>query len=140
MKRLKFYLMILALFTTGFLVKAQTPATVYDIIANSPDHTILEAALDAAGLDAALKGPGPLTVFAPTDDAFNALPPGTVAALLNDIPTLTDILLYHVVGVKAMSTDLSSGQSINTLLGKNINVVLLNGEVYINNARVPNSY
>ena len=72
--------------------------TVYDIVSNSPDHTTLEVAIDTCALSSTLSGPGPFTLFAPTDAAFNALPSGTVPALLNDIPTLTDILLHHVVG------------------------------------------
>ncbi len=57
----------------------------------------LVAAVEAAGLVDAFKAEGPLTVFAPTDDAFAALPQGELDELLNDIPALTDILLYHVV-------------------------------------------
>ena len=110
--------------------------TVVDIIVNSPDHNTLEAAVIAAGLADALSGDGPFTVFAPTDAAFDALPPGTVAALLNDIPTLTAILTYHVVGAKALSTDLSDGQVITTLNGKDVKVTINGDGVFINNAKV----
>ena len=134
MKILQIYLLILAMFTSGFLGRAQN--SVVDIIVNSPNHNTLETAVIAAGLVPALQGAGPFTVFAPTDDAFAALPAGTLSALLADIPALTNVLTYHVVGANALSTDLSFGQSIKTLQGKNVNVVLLNGEVYINNAKV----
>ena len=67
--------------------------------------TTLVAAVTAAGLVDTLKGEGPFTVFAPTDDAFAALPEGTVEALLADIPTLTNILLYHVAPGKLMAAD-----------------------------------
>ncbi|MBN1132745.1 MAG: fasciclin domain-containing protein, partial [Bacteroidales bacterium] len=92
-------------------LSAQQPATVVKIITDSPAHTTLEAAVIAAELADDLSGEGPFTVFAPTDDAFAALPAGTVESLLQD-PTgqLAQILLYHVVGAKAMSTDLSNGQ------------------------------
>ncbi|MFZ1336533.1 MAG: fasciclin domain-containing protein, partial [Saprospiraceae bacterium] len=110
--------------------------TVVDIIVNSPDHNTLEAAVIAAGLADALSGDGPFTVFAPTDAAFDALPAGTVAALLNDIPTLTAILTYHVVGAKALSTDLSDGQVITTLNGKDVTVTINGNGVFINNAKV----
>ncbi len=137
MRKVKFYFLILAvLMTAGFQTKAQVGTTVVDIIVNSPDHNTLEAAVTAAGLVPTLQGPGPFTVFAPTDEAFDALPPGTLAALLADIPALTNILLYHVVGANALSSDLSSGLSIETLQGENVNVVILNGTVYINNAKV----
>ena len=115
-----------------------TPATnsVYDIVSNSNDHTTLETAINACGLDGTLSGPGPFTLFAPTDAAFNALPAGTVAALLNDIPTLTDILKHHVLGDSVMSTMLSNGMMATTLLGTDVTVSITNGNVYIDNAMV----
>jgi uncharacterized surface protein with fasciclin (FAS1) repeats len=112
------------------------PATVVDIIVGSPDHTTLEAAVVAAGLVETLQGDGPFTVFAPTDAAFAALPEGTVEALLADIPALTNILLYHVVGAKAMSSDLSDGQKIVTVQGKEVTVTINDDGVFINNAKV----
>jgi uncharacterized surface protein with fasciclin (FAS1) repeats len=117
------------------LPPAQT-STVVDIIVISPDHNTLEAAVVAAGLVETLSGPGPFTVFAPTDAAFEALPAGTVDALLAD-PTgaLTQILLYHVVGATALSTDLSDGQVIATLNGADV-VVTIGGAVFINSAQV----
>jgi uncharacterized surface protein with fasciclin (FAS1) repeats len=117
------------------LPPAQT-STVLDIIVNSPDHNTLEAAIVAAGLDGALSGSGPFTVFAPTDEAFAALPAGTVEALLAD-PTgaLTQILLYHVVGATALSSDLSDGQVIATLNGADV-IVTISGAVFINDAQV----
>jgi len=79
---------------------------------------------------------GPLTLFAPVDDAFAALPDGTLDALLAD-PTgpLTDILLYHVLGGDIRSTDLSDGQQATTLNGQDITVTINNG-VFINDAQV----
>ena len=113
------------------------PNTVYDIISNSVDHTTLKAAIDACSLDGTLSGPGPFTVFAPTDNAFGNLPPGTVTALLNDIPALTDILLHHVVGDSVMSGMLSNNQIVTTLLGTDVTVTInSNGDVYIDNAMV----
>jgi uncharacterized surface protein with fasciclin (FAS1) repeats len=112
------------------------PETVVDIIVNSPDHNTLETAVIAAGLVDDLQGDGPFTVFAPTDAAFAALPAGTLEALLNDIPALTNILTYHVVGAKAMSSDLSNGQKIVTLQGKEVTVTINNDGVFINNAKV----
>ena len=112
-------------------------STVVDIVVNSADHTTLEAAVIAAELADDLSSEGPFTVFAPTDAAFAALPEGTVASLLED-PTgaLADILLYHVVGAKAMSSDLSNGQSIETLNGDNIMVKFKDGKAYIDDAMV----
>lgn len=72
---------------------------------NSKDHTTLVAAVKAAGLVDTLSGPGPFTVFAPTNNAFAALPPGTVANLLKpeNKGQLTEILTYHVVPTRALS-------------------------------------
>jgi uncharacterized surface protein with fasciclin (FAS1) repeats len=113
------------------------PTTVYDVIKTSADHTILETAIDAAGLGGALNLSGPYTVFAPTDAAFAALPAGTVETLLQD-PTgaLADILKYHVVAGKVMSTDLSNGMTATTLLGKDIKVTINADGVFINEAKV----
>jgi uncharacterized surface protein with fasciclin (FAS1) repeats len=118
------------------LVPTELPATVVDIIVNSDAHNTLEAAVVAAVLVETLQGEGPFTVFAPTDAAFAALPAGTVEALLNDIPALTNILTYHVVGAKAMSTDLSSGQKIVTVQGQEVTVTINEDGVFINNAKV----
>ena len=116
----------------------QPPAgnSVYDVIVASPDHTTLALAIDTAGLTGTLKGPGPFTVFAPTDAAFNALPSGTLASLLNDLPQLADILKHHVVGDSVMSGMLSNGQVVTTLLGTDVTVTINSSGVYIDNAMV----
>jgi uncharacterized surface protein with fasciclin (FAS1) repeats len=97
----------------------------------------LEAAVIAAELADDLSGEGPFTVFAPTDAAFAALPEGTVEELLED-PTgaLAQILLYHVVGAEAYSTDLSDGQMIMTLQGQDVTVTINDDGVFINDAKV----
>jgi uncharacterized surface protein with fasciclin (FAS1) repeats len=116
------------------VIKAQS---VVDIIVDSEDHATLETTVLAAEQDGALSGDGPFTVFAPTDAAFEALPEGTLDALLNEpAGKLTDILLYHVVGSKAMSTDLSDGQMITTLFEQDIEVSITDDGVMINNAKV----
>ena len=116
----------------------QPPAgnSVYDVIVASPAHTTLALAIDTAGLAGTLKGPGPFTVFAPTDAAFNALPTGTLASLLNDLPQLADILKHHVVGDSVMSGMLSNGQVVTTLLGTDVTVTINSSGVYIDNAMV----
>lgn len=79
----------------------------------------LAAALAAASLVDTLKGAGPFTVFAPTDEAFAKLPAGTVESLLKDIPKLTAILTYHVIAGKVMAADVMTmdGQSAKTVNG-----------------------
>lgn len=95
----------------------------------------LVAAVTAAGLVDTLKGDGPFTVFAPTDAAFAALPAGTVEALLDDIPTLTAILTYHVVPGKVLSTDLSDGMMAGTVNGAEVKIGTMGG-VTVNGANV----
>src|SRR5688572_31999496 len=91
---------------------------------NSADHTTLVAAVQAAGLVETLQGPGPFTVFAPTNAAFAALPAGTVDALLADKEKLTSILTYHVVSGKVMAADLvkSNGATPSTVNGSPLDI------------------
>lgn len=98
--------------------------------------TTLAAALQAANLVDTLKGEGPFTVFAPTDDAFAKLPAGTVEALLADIPALTSILTYHVADGYAMASDVVALESVKTLNGKPVEIMLKDGMVYLNEAQV----
>ncbi len=100
--------------------------------------TTLVAAVQAAGLVETLKGEGPFTVFAPTDDAFAKLPAGTVEDLLKpeNLETLKNILLYHVVPGKVMAADVTKLESAETALGENIMIKEDMGKVYINDAQV----
>jgi len=94
---------------------------IIDNAVNSKDHTTLVAAVKAAGLVDTLKGPGPFTVFAPTNDAFAALPAGTVDTLLKpeNKGTLTTVLTYHVVPGKldaaALTKQIMDGKGMATL-------------------------
>ena len=118
---------------------AGIPATVVDIVVNSEDHTLLEAAVGAANLVDALSAEGPFTVFAPTDAAITALVEALeiTAEDLLALPNLGEILQYHVVAGAAMSGDLSDGQEIETLLGENVTVTIdMDMNVFINNAQV----
>ena len=110
--------------------------TVADIIAESADHTVLAAVLDSADLDVVLAGEGPFTVFAPTDAAFDAVPPMVLLDLLTDNAALTNVLTYHVAGDSLMSTDLSDGQNIETLFGADVTITIVDGNVMVNNAMV----
>ncbi len=125
-----------ALGMVGSITVNATSNSIYDIVSNSNDHTTLKVAIDACALDVVLSDPGTLTLFAPTDAAFNLLPAGTVTALLNDIPQLTDILKHHVVGATAMSGMLSNNQVVTTLLGTDVTVTINANGVFIDNAQV----
>jgi uncharacterized surface protein with fasciclin (FAS1) repeats len=98
----------------------------------------LAAALTAAGLVDTLKGPGPFTVFAPTDAAFAKLPAGTVDTLLKpeNKAKLTAILTYHVVPGKVMAADVVKMSEAKTVEGAMVTVKVNGGKVMINNAKV----
>jgi transforming growth factor-beta-induced protein len=98
--------------------------------------TTLAAALEAANLLDTLKGPGPFTVFAPTDEAFAKLPEGTVKALLADIPSLSNILLYHVVSGEVFAADVVNLESAATAQGQSIAVRVEDGKVFLNDSQV----
>ena len=89
----------------------------------------LAAALTAAKLVDTLKGAGPFTVFAPTDEAFAKLPAGTIDSLLKDIPKLSAILTYHVVAGKVMAADVMKmdGQSAKTVNGASVSISTKDG-------------
>ena len=112
------------------------PATIVDIAAGDDRFQTLVAALQAAGLVETLQGEGPFTVFAPTDDAFAKLPEGTVAALLKDIPALTDILLYHVVSGNVMAADVVKLDMATTVQGSAVTISVDGDTVRINDAQV----
>jgi len=98
----------------------------------------LAAALKAAGLVDTLKGKGPFTVFAPTDEAFAKLPPGTLESLLKpeNKQKLTEILTYHVVPGSVMAADVAKMQSAKTVNGKSVTIKAADGSVMIDGAKV----
>ena len=118
------------------LMPSTSTNSIYEIVSNSNSHTTLKTAIDACSLDGTLSGPGPFTLFAPTDSAFNLLPSGTLTALLNDIPQLTSILLHHAVNDSVMSTMLTNNQIVTTINGTDVTVTINSGGVYIDNAMV----
>lgn len=118
------------------VVAAESKKTVVDIAASADSFKTLTAALKAAGLVDALQGEGPFTVFAPTDEAFNALPEGTLAKLLKpeNKEQLVKILTYHVIPGAVTSADLKSGK-VATLEGSEVTIVL-GDSVEIDDAQV----
>ena len=103
--------------TSSDMMYEEDGKSIVEIAVEDGRFTTLVAALQAAELDGVLSGEGSFTVFAPTDDAFNKLPEGTVGALLEDIPTLKDILLYHVVSGNVFASDVLNLDSAETLQG-----------------------
>ncbi len=96
-------------------------------------NTLL-AALDAAGLKQTVVTAPALTVFAPTDAAFATLPPGTVASLLNDVPALSNNLLYHVANGDLNTSELAAQRNVSMLQGASARIYSAFGRTYVNSA------
>ena len=115
--------------------------TIVQNAVNSPDHTTLVAAVKAAGLVETLSGPGPFTVFAPTNEAFAKLPAGTVDSLVKpeNKDTLTKILTYHVVSGRYSAADLmamaKSGGTLTTVEGEPLTVSVKRHHVILTDAK-----
>lgn len=130
-----------SLFTALFLALGLTVSasakTVVEIAVGSPDHTTLVAAVQAAGLVETLSGPGPFTIFAPTNAAFAKLPAGTVESLLlpENKAKLVAILTYHVVPAQVLAADVKSGEA-PTVNGKPLTLKVGSYGVTVNNAKV----
>lgn len=109
-------------------------ADIVDTAVAAGDFNTLATALTEAGLVETLKGPGPFTVFAPTDEAFAALPEGTLDELLAD-PSgqLTQVLTYHVVAGEVLAADVVEldGQSVETLQGGSLTIEVVDGGVVL---------
>jgi len=103
-------------------------------LAASANLTTLVTALQDANLVATLGGAGPFTVFAPTNEAFAAVP--NISKILKDIPTLTKILQYHVVSGEDLAASLKDGQELTTLEGQTVKITISGSDVSVNNAKV----
>ena len=110
-------------------------ADIVETAAQAGSFGTLVAAVQAAGLVDTLKGPGPFTVFAPTDAAFAQLPPGTVEDLPADRPRLTDVLTYHVLPGKVMAADVIGLTEAQTVQGRPLPVDAYD-RVWVGNARM----
>ena len=135
MKKMLGTLTLVVLASVAF---AATPATDQDIVDTAVaagSFDTLVTAVKAAGLVETLKGEGPFTVFAPTDEAFAKLPEGTLEALLADKAKLTAILTYHVVPGKVMAADVVNLDSAKTVQGQSVTIDTSNG-VKIDGANV----
>ena len=110
-------------------------ADIVDTAVSAGQFKTLVKAVQEAGLVDTLKGTGPFTVFAPTDEAFAKLPAGTLDALLKDKQKLAAILTYHVVPGKVMAAQVKAGQ-VKTVQGQSLTVSTMNGAVMVDNAKV----
>jgi uncharacterized surface protein with fasciclin (FAS1) repeats len=130
-------LAVAAAFVAGPASAQMMEEDIVDVAVQNGNFTTLAAALEAAGLIETLKGEGPFTVFAPTDEAFAKLPAGTVEALLQDKERLTQILTYHVVPGEVTSSQVVNLSEAKTVNGAMIQITTTpEGSVKINDATV----
>ena len=122
----------------GACANSNSDPDIVEIAASNDDFSTLVAAVSDAGLVETLKGDGPFTVFAPTNDAFAKLPAGTVESLLEpeNKQALTDILTYHVVSGKVMAADVVTLDSATTVNGKDVHIRVNDGTVHVNKSKV----
>jgi uncharacterized surface protein with fasciclin (FAS1) repeats len=126
---------VLALIATPLVASDPVQKDIVDTAVAAGSFTTLVKALQTAGLVETLKGKGPFTVFAPTDEAFAKLPAGTLEGLLKDKAKLASVLTYHVVPGKIMSSDVVKLASAKTVQGQDVRIDAKNG-VHVNGAKV----
>jgi uncharacterized surface protein with fasciclin (FAS1) repeats len=116
---------------------APAPPTknIVELAAATPDLSTLVTAVTAAGLTSTLSGPGPFTVFAPTNAAFAKIPPATLNALLADKAALTKVLTYHVVPGKVLKADIPLGKAITTVQTGTLTINVVGSDVIITDAK-----
>lgn len=143
MKKRKFTGLLLAVLTISVLMFASTDymgrmgkKSIVETAVSAGTFNTLVTAVKAADLVEVLSGPGPFTVFAPTDDAFDRLPEGTIGKLLENKDKLKAILTYHVVAGKVMASDVVNLKSAKTFNGQNITIKVKGGTVMVDNAKV----
>lgn len=110
-------------------------ADIVEIAVGAGSFQTLVTAVQAAGLVETLQGPGPFTVFAPTDEAFAKLPPGTIQTLVQNIPQLTRILTYHVVPGQFLQAELAEREALISVEGSPLKIQTADG-FEVNNATV----
>ena len=134
MKKIK---TLLAVAASLFIVADSQASDIVDVAASNKSFSTLVAAVKAAGLVETLKGEGPYTVFAPTDEAFAKLPKGTLESLLKpeNKQKLVAILTYHVIPGKVMAKDVKSGK-VKTASGSSFKMKVSKKGVWVDNAKV----
>lgn len=143
MKRIKMTAMVLGLMVGLGNVPSKAAAgadeptkDIVDTAVGADQFKTLVAAVKAAELVETLKGEGPFTVFAPTDEAFKKIPKETLESLLKDKKALASVLTYHVVSGKVMAADVVKLDSAKTVLGQTLKIVTKDGKVTVNGANV----
>lgn len=116
-------------------IGSASAADIVDTARSAGTFNTLVSAVETAGLVDTLKGPGPFTVFAPTDAAFGKIPKAKLDALLKDKAALAKVLTYHVVPGKVMAADVKPGK-VKTVEGTSLSIKVKGGKVTVDKARV----
>lgn len=122
--------------TTTSTAPASANETIVVVASGNPDFSTLVTAVKAADLVETLSGPGPFTVFAPTNAAFAAIPADQLNAILADKAQLTKILTYHVVSGVVMAADLQPTQMVKTVEGQDLDIKVMNGVATVNGCAI----
>ncbi|MEJ2289808.1 MAG: fasciclin domain-containing protein [Deinococcales bacterium] len=125
-----------ALLAIGSATAQDAPQTIVDVAASNPDFSTLVTAVTEAGLVDTLNSEGPFTVFAPTNEAFAALPEGQLDALLANKEQLAAVLTYHVGAGKVMAADVVNLTSATSVQGEPITITVSADGVKVNDANV----
>ena len=137
LKRISAALLSSLILLMGLNSNAMQPKSdIVDTAIEAGNFNTLVSAVQAAGLVETLKGKGPFTVFAPTDEAFAKLPEGQLNALLADKDKLTAVLTYHVVPGKVMAKDVVNLKNATTVQGQSVDIKVKDGKVYVDSAMV----
>lgn len=120
----------------GYAPDTEAKGDIIETATAAGSFTTLAKAIDAAGLAETLKGEGPFTIFAPTDEAFAKLPEGTLESLLADKEKLAAILTYHVVPGKLSAEDVAQLPMAKTVNGQDVKITAADGKVMVGNATV----
>jgi uncharacterized surface protein with fasciclin (FAS1) repeats len=122
--------------TTTSTAPKSASETIVAVASGNPDFSTLVTAVKKAGLVETLSGPGPFTVFAPTDAAFAKIPAEQLNAILADKAQLTKILTYHVVPGAVMAADLQPTQMVKTVEGQDLDIKVTNGAATVNSCNI----
>ena len=111
-------------------------SSIVETLVNDGRFDTFVSAIQASNLADTLNGVGPFTVFAPTDDAFAGLPEGTVDRIMDDIPSLTRVVTYHIVPGQLASDDVVTQESIKTVQGNDVRVRRMDGRAFVDDAMI----
>src|SRR5262245_47268682 len=130
---------VLALLTLTVMpafAQQNTQGDIVAVIKADAQFSTLAQAIETAGLEDTLHGAGPFTVFAPTDDAFAAMPQGALDSLMADPQALKQMLLYHVVSGQFQTSDLAGQQTLTSVQGGDLAIKVQGSSTFINDAQI----